>query len=388
MASLKISIITPSFSHNVLARAYLLASVLQRKYAVDIVGLRWTDTTWGPLRDMDNVTYKSIGVTKIPYWQLIKLMDEIDADVIYASKPLISSFGIGILKKIITRKPLVLDIDDWECGFISENYFKLSRMRRYKELVYSAINFKDGSDFSRLASEKMISFADDITVSNQFLQKLYGGVIVPHCRDTNTINPEKFDKNLLREKYGIGQENKVVMFLGSPTVYKGVEILIDAMALLPDTNLMLCIVGLDESYEYCRFLKQYAINKLNSRFKMFGLVPFNNVPELLAITDIVVIPQKKCLATVGQLPAKVFDAMAMAKPIIATDVSDLPEILDGCGIIIEPNNSEQLADRIKYIFDHWEESVQMGTKARQKCIEKYNYDAMEKILIDIFSKYE
>lgn len=387
---MKISIITPSFSHNVLGRAYLLASVLQRKYDVDIVGLSWGDTTWEPLRDVDNMKYKSIRVTKFPgpYWQLIKLINEINADVIYASKPLISSFGIGILKKIITGKPLILDIDDWECGFISEDYFKLSRMRKYKKLLYSAIDFKEGSEFSKLAGEKMISFADDITVSNQFLQNYFGGVIVPHCRDANILNPEKFDKNLLREKYGIGQENKVVMFLGTPTVHKGVEILIDAMTLLPDTNFMLCIVGLDESNEYCKGLKQYAIDKLNSRFKMFGLIPFNKVPELLTIADIVVIPQKKGLATFGQLPAKVFDAMAMAKPIIATDVSDLPEILDGCGIIIEPNNSDQIADRIKYIFDHVEESAQMGTNARQKCIEKYSYDAMEKILIDIFSKYE
>jgi len=38
--------------------------------------------------------------------------------------------------------------------------------------------------------------------------------------------------------------------------------------------------------------------------------------------DVVIIPQRENFATLGQMPAKVFDAMAMAKPTIATNVSD------------------------------------------------------------------
>ena len=52
------------------------------------------------------------------------------------------------------------------------------------------------------------------------------------------------------------------------------------------------------------------------------------------------------------MPAKVFDAMAMAKPIIATNVSDLPEFLDGCGWTVAPEKPKQLADTIQYVFNH------------------------------------
>ena len=90
----------------------------------------------------------------------------------------------------------------------------------------------------------------------------------------------------------------------------------------------------------------------------------------------------------GQVPAKVFDAMAMAKPIIATAVSDLPEILDSCGWIVEPASPEQLAEAIQYVINHPKEAEQMGQKARQKCIENYSWDAMEKVLVNIFRKYE
>ena len=127
---------------------------------------------------------------------------------------------------------------------------------------------------------------------------------------------------------------------------------------------------------------------MGRRFKGFGLQPFETVPEFLAMADVVVIPQRKNFSTMGQMPAKVFDAMAMAKPIIASNISDLPEILDGCGWIIEPENPKKLAEKIRYVLNNSEEAEAMGNKARQKCIEKYSWNAMEEILLKVFKKYE
>jgi glycosyltransferase involved in cell wall biosynthesis len=88
------------------------------------------------------------------------------------------------------------------------------------------------------------------------------------------------------------------------------------------------------------------------------------------------------------VPAKIFDAMAMAKPIIATNVSDIPEILDSCGWIVEPENPRQLAETIKYVFEHPVEAKENGKKAREKCKREYSWNTMEKILIEVFRKYE
>ena len=82
------------------------------------------------------------------------------------------------------------------------------------------------------------------------------------------------------------------------------------------------------------------------------------------------------------------DVGTLAKPIIATNVSDLPLILDGCGWIVEPDNPEQLAETIQYVLNNPEEAEEMGWKARQKCIDKYSWDAMENVLVQIFRKYE
>lgn len=107
----------------------------------------------------------------------------------------------------------------------------------------------------------------------------------------------------------------------------------------------------------------------------------------MAVADVLVIPQRRNFATIGQLPAKVVDAIAMAKPIITTNVSDPPEILDGCGWIVEPENTEQLAETIQYVLNDSKEAEEIGWKARQKFIEKYSWDVMEKVLVKVFGKY-
>lgn len=157
--------------------------------------------------------------------------------------------------------------------------------------------------------------------------------------------------------------------------------------MIKNQDVILVIVGIDERDQYSNNLVKMAKKALGKRFRGFGLQPFEKVPEFLAIADVVVIPQKRGYATIGQVPAKVFDAMAMAKPIIATDVSDLPEILKGCGWIVESENPGQLAQIIQYALDNPEEAAEIGRKAREKCIKEYSWNAIEKILVNIFRKY-
>lgn len=105
------------------------------------------------------------------------------------------------------------------------------------------------------------------------------------------------------------------------------------------------------------------------------------------MADVVVIQQRENLATIGQTPAKVFNAMAMVKPIIPTEVSALPDILKGCGWTVEPENPEQLAEKIQYVLNDPEEAEKIGNKSKKKCTEKYSWDAMGKVLTRVFGKY-
>jgi glycosyltransferase involved in cell wall biosynthesis len=385
---MKISVLTPDFSHNCLGRAYFLAKMLQRKYDVDIVGLLLGDTIWQPLANSRDVPMEFVRSQKgaETSWQLLRLLSKIHCNVIYASKPLVTSLGIALIRTLSRRTPLILDIDDWELGFIKEPH-NLQTVRP-KILFGSNVRLHEiASHANRRIGEILIRSADDITVSNRFLQERYGGTIVWHGQDTTTFDPLKYEGRSVRREYGIGHEEKVVMFLGTPRPHKGIEDLVEAVAMLRDHSVVLCLVGLDGG-DYCRSLIDVANHKLGERFRPFGPCPMQKVPEILAMADIVVIPQRRSLASMGQLPAKVFDAMAMAKPIIATAVSDIPEILDGCGRVVKPGSPRILADAVQYMFDHPGEGKRLGSKAREKCIVRYSWDTMASVLLDLFGKYE
>ena len=183
-------------------------------------------------------------------------------------------------------------------------------------------------------------------MSNTFLREKFGGDIVYHGRDTHAFDPNKFDRETLRTKYNVHEDDQIVMFLGSPMPHKGITDLIQSVASIKDHNVRLFLAGLNDNDPYSIGVARAAKLALHERFRGFEEIPFARVPEILTLADVVAIPQKRDFASIGQLPAKVFDAMAMAKPVVATDVNDLPLILDGCGLIVEPGNPAQLATAI------------------------------------------
>jgi glycosyltransferase involved in cell wall biosynthesis len=387
---MKISILSPDLSHNCLGRAYLLAKILQRRYAVEIVGPLYGEGIWEPVRGDESIPYKHVKIQGKfrPYGQLLKLASQIEGDVLYASKPLMSSLGVGIRKKLSAKKPLVLDIDDWDLGFIKNILAGMWLPGRMAYLARSAVwLYSVGSYWNAFIMEKLVPIADAITVSNSFLHRKFGGTIIPHGRDTEVFDPARFDRDALRQSHGIGLDRKVVMFFGSPRPYKGVEDVIEASGMIRDENVLTVLVGLDRS-PYSQGLQSAGEQTLGPRFRTFGEQPFEKVPEFLAMADVVVVPQRENIATQGQVPAKVFDAMAMARPVVATAVSDLPEILDGCGWITEPQNPKKLAEAINSVLQNPLMAEETGRKARKRCIEKYSLHAIEKSMAGVFQKYE
>jgi len=373
---------------NALARAYLLACILKRRFDVEIVGPTFGDTIWKPLEGLQGIPYRTVRIQGRlkPYTQLLQLSEMITGDVIYASKPLLSSYGIGLFHKFCYHKPLVLDIDDWESG-LRIKYTGYSGLAGYlKNTILSTMFlYSIGSTLNASIGERLSSFADAVTVSGSFLQNLFGGTIIPHAKDTAFLDPSAFNAEKRRNDYRLPDGAKVIMFLGSPGEHKGLDTLIDAVCLIKDPRLFLFVVGLNESNSYGRYLLNKGAHDLGKNFLGIGMQAMERIPEFIAMADIMVIPQKLSSASIGQVPSKVYDAMAMARPIIATSVSDLPEILDGCGWIIPSGNTYAMADSLRYVLSHPKEAQEKGALARQKCIEKYSFDSVEKDLFKLFS---
>lgn len=119
---------------------------------------------------------------------------------------------------------------------------------------------------------------------------------------------------------------------------------------------------------------------------MYEQQPFEKIPEFLASADLVVIPQKRNYSSRGQIPAKLFDAMAMARPIVASQTNDIPEILKDCGWTYEPDNIEELAQKIGLVLENTELASEMGIKARQECVNKYSNKVMKIRMEEVLRK--
>lgn len=385
---MRVSILTPNLSANCLGRAYVLAKILQPKYEVEIVGPIFGQGIWEPVKDDKSISYRGIEISRNPltYLRVLRLTKLISGDIIYASKPVFTSYGIGLLKKIVSGKPLVLDIDDWELGFKKDAVRNASWSKKLLLYVYYTIFFfRHDSYWNVLAHEKMAALADSVTVSNLFLKNKFGGEIIYHARDTEAFDPDLFDGEEMRRKYGVPVDKKVVMFLGSPRKHKGIEDLIEALHLAGREDVLLVIVGLNEKEDYCSYVIDVAKDKLNEGFQGFGFQPFEAIPEFLSFADLIVIPQKERSFSEGQMPAKIFDAMAMAKPVIATDVGDLSRVLGDTGVVVPVDDVHNLKDAINDLLDSEEKRKNLGQKARTKCIAEYSWNAVGVKLRRIFS---
>ena len=119
----------------------------------------------------------------------------------------------------------------------------------------------------------------------------------------------------------------------------------------------------------------------------FGSKPHRRMPEVWLAADLVVLPQKNTRFAQAQIPGKIFEAMAMARPIIATAVSDLPEILEGCGWIIPPDNPDALSAAIEKAFSDPVDAEELGHRARHRFLDRYSWDVMQGILDGVFRPF-
>lgn len=184
------------------------------------------------------------------------------------------------------------------------------------------------------------------------------------------VTPSMFMKNKLIE--GGFPENKIVhiptftkmevkntqvtqsnyfMFIGRVTPEKGVEYAIKALSLLTDTQIKLVITGtMDQISEESRlFIKE---NNLIDRIEFVGFIGKEELSQLIS----------KCIAVIHpaiwyeNMPNSVLEAYAFSKPVIASNIGSLPEIVkDGeTGYLFEPPNFYQLAEKMNMIIKNHE----------------------------------
>ncbi|MBD2579644.1 glycosyltransferase family 4 protein [Oscillatoria sp. FACHB-1406] len=380
---MKVSLLAPDLSGGGGTRVYLLGQVLQKLGCdVKVFGFLFGENLY-PLPP-SNLPVQWVRGRNYP--QILaaarELLSILDGDVLYAVKPRPTSFGIGLLKRFFSRRPVVLDIDDWEMSWFGGDDW---RYRPTPKQLARDVLKKDGAlrnpqhPFYLQQIEQYVRRADAITADTKFLQQRYGGTYLPNGKDTDLFDPSRFNADACRAKYGL-ENVRVLMFPGTARPHKGLEDILAALDRLNQEDLKLVLVGgreIGDGYVES-LLSQWPrwIVKLPS-------TPIDKMPEVVAAAHVVVVPQRENRTACAQFPIKLTDGMAMAKPIVATRVGDIPEILGDRGFLSDPSSPEQLADKIQWIFENLEAANAIGLQARQRCVERYSLKTMAEILAKI-----
>jgi glycosyltransferase involved in cell wall biosynthesis len=367
----KISILAFDLSDNATGRADLLARLLAPQWPVEVVGPRFGDAVWRPA--MAGVSHRALavgGARRYPRFAALwgELTSRADGDVLYASKLRPTSYGVALLARRRRRRPLLLDIDDWEVGFFHRGgaWGTLGRSLN--------VSNPNGLPWTWLM-ERLATRADAITVASRFLQRRFGGTLIPHVRDTEAWDPARYDREAARARLGVASE-RVVMFLGTPRGHKGVDDLVEAVGAVGD-DVRLVLIGADANGESGR---RWASRPW---VKLVGEIAFDDVPRYLVAADVVAVPQRATTDTIGQVPAKIFDAMALGRPIVSTAVSMIPEILAGCGVLVPPDNVVALATALRRVLDDPLSAAELGRRARARCHEHYSFASARAALFPI-----
>ncbi|MGD1937385.1 MAG: glycosyltransferase family 4 protein [Cyanophyceae cyanobacterium] len=391
----KISILVSDFSQESVGRwggsvrTFILAEALETLgYDVELVGANFGDH-YPALEAMGRRwSLKVEPGTRYPsfFKSAWRISNHVDGDIIYAHKLKPSSFGIALLQKWFKGKPVILDIDDWEMSWHKGDNFRyrVRPMKLLRDLFGKDGWLQDPNHPLYMSwTEKLVSQATQVTVNTEALQQRFGGALVPSGKDMSAFDPTLHNGEASRAHYGLS-DYKVLMFPGAPRAYKGVEDILEAMKILGWRDLRLVIVG---GSPYDRYDQELQKNWGESYLIQLPKQPPEKMPQVVSAAHVVVVPQRDTAATRAQFPLKLTDGMAMAKPILTTQVGDIPSILGDAGYIVEPESPRSLAAALESIFANYPEAEERGRQARQRCLENFSLGAIAGHLQSIFEAY-
>lgn len=195
-------------------------------------------------------------------------------------------------------------------------------------------------------------------------------VVIHNGVDILRFNPENIFLNV-RGELSINDNDVVVGFVGRLVPAKGLQYLIEAISIiqLKVENIKLLIVG-EGSLIYS--LKNKA-RELGIKESVIFTGKRRDIPEVLSCIDIFVMP-----SVAEGLPNSLLEAMAMGKPIVATTVGGIPEIIENeiNGLIISPEDPESLASAIKFFIGNKGLAEKLGQAAKEFVLRKYSIKAI------------
>lgn len=373
---MKVSFLVSDVNSPVLGPVTVLARHLQSEFDVEVVG---PDLGYGV-----NVMYRdAFSYTVVPcshiyrfpeyFSERRRLAEALTGDVIIPVKAVGNTIPVALMLKRSRGAKVVPYLDEWDGALMAQR----TRPERIRYWLKNAHHPLEDNYYPWV--ERLIPKCDSLISTSSFLQRRFGGHIVPMGVDCEFFKPapEKETRDLKRE---LGIEGKrLIVFGGVVRPHKGIETIPQAVARSGVKDLRFVIVGPINEH-----VKELLANPELSRYVVaVGPHPRKAMPQFLSLADLIVLPLQDTLLARSQVPCKIFEAMAMSRPIIASDVSDMATILDDSGWVVPAGDVAALAEQIREVFANPAEAKRRGEKARERCLAHYSSEVTRRSLVSL-----
>ena len=283
----------------------------------------------------------------------------------------------------------------WSCLIAT----KLTR-RKFVTTFHGTYNFK--SDLKKWYNSVMVRSDLIIAGSNfifshikenysKYLSNKKKFLVIFRGINTDYFNPKKIkesDKNLLKKKWNITDEKKIILLPGRLTEWKGQEMFIEAISLLkknlPELEFVAVILGSDQG----RKIYKKKLIRLVEQHRLSGNVIFVDHLELMPIAyeiSTVIVSSSIEPEAFGRVSV---EAQSMEKPIVASNIGGSNETIinDKTGFLFKAGDSKNLSEKLKEVLNLSELTLNgIGAEGRKNIIAKFN---VEKMCNTTYSEYK
>lgn len=249
----------------------------------------------------------------------------------------------------------------------------------------------------RQASEAKWALASDyvLTLAPTMQERIesYGVPAAKISLVPNAVDPEEF-KPLVRdsalvEKLGLTKDHLIVGYVSSLSSYEGVDLLIEAVVRLkrenPKKKLALVVVG--GGKELPR-LRELAADTKFSEIMLLGQVPHSEVTSYYSIIDIFVVPRLPYEVCHLVTPLKPYEAMAMGKTLVMSDVRALASIAaeSKAAVTFEAGNPDSLKELLLKLANDPKLRKQLGDRATKWVRKDRTWMQVAKVTVGVYAK--
>ncbi|RMH64302.1 MAG: glycosyltransferase family 1 protein [Calditrichaeota bacterium] len=203
--------------------------------------------------------------------------------------------------------------------------------------------------------------------------------VLPNGVDTERFRPG-MDVRALRERYGLDEDNKVILTLARVIRRKGHDYVIRALPPLvkkyPGLRYIICGPG-DEAF--IKELKRIIAERhLQNHVLFTGYVASAELPLFYNLADVYIMPSREIEGDTEGFGITYLEANACEKPVIggaSGGVSDA--IHDGeTGFLVPPTDVNAIREKLDLLLSDANLAAQMGRNGREKIIREYTWRAL------------